>query len=167
MRKIILLSAIMIATNLFGQKQEQENVTLELEFAPLGASPLKISSLRGRYFIDDIQAFRLSLYMGGKYTPTKEEIEEEGLYFKRYFYQKRIKPITSITEISKDDYFSAKNLQDNKNRLIFAEIYWKVRGDKVQVAQLNRNEVLSAETTFPGLKRFIVNYNEFYINDGY
>jgi len=76
MRKIILLSAIMIATNLFGQKQEQENVTLELEFAPLGASPLKISSLRGRYFIDDIQAFRLSLYMGGKYTPTKEE--EEG-----------------------------------------------------------------------------------------
>ena len=101
------------------------------------------------------------------YTPTKEEIEEEGLYFKRYFYQKRIKPITSITEISKDDYFSAKNLQDNKNRLIFAEIYWKVRGDKVKVAQLNRNEVLSAETTFPGLKRFIVNYNEFYIDDGY
>ena len=76
MKKIILLFSIMTCTNFFAQKQEPKNVTLELEFAPLGASPLKISSLRGRYFIDEIQAFRLSLYMGGKYTPTKEE--EEG-----------------------------------------------------------------------------------------
>jgi hypothetical protein len=26
---------------------------------------------------------------------------------------------------------------------------------------------LNADRTFPGLKRFIVNYNEFYIDDGY
>jgi len=75
MKKIILLSAIMIATNLFGQKQEQDNITLEFEFAPLGASPLKIGGLRGRYFISDLSAFRLSLLVGGTYTPTDTEIE--------------------------------------------------------------------------------------------
>ena len=76
MKKIILLFAIMIATNLFGQKQEQDNVTLEFEFAPLGASPLKISGLRGRYFISDLSAFRLSLLVGGTYTPTDTEVED-------------------------------------------------------------------------------------------
>ena len=76
MKKIILLSAIIIATNLFGQKQEQDNVTLEFEFAPLGASPLKMSGLRGRYFISDLSAFRLSLFVGGTYTPTDTEVED-------------------------------------------------------------------------------------------
>ena len=77
MKKIILLFSIMTCTNFFAQKQEPKNVTLELEFAPLGASPLKISSLRGRYFIDEIQAFRLSFFAGGTYTPT--EYETPGL----------------------------------------------------------------------------------------
>ncbi len=101
------------------------------------------------------------------YTPTRDKIEELDPYFKRYFYQKRVKPIKSILEISPEDYFSAKNLEINKNRLIFAEVYWKVRGDKNKVAQINRNEIINADKTFPGLKRFIVNYNEFYIDDGY
>lgn len=73
MKKIIFLSAIMTVANLFGQKQEQGNVTLELEFAPIGSSPLKISSLRSRYFISDLSALRLSLFIGGSYTPTDEE----------------------------------------------------------------------------------------------
>ena len=76
MKKIILLSAIIITTNLFGQKQEQDNVTLEFEFAPLGAEPLKMSGLRGRYFISDLSAFRLSLLVGGTYTPTDTEVED-------------------------------------------------------------------------------------------
>ena len=75
MKKIILLSVIIITTNLFGQKQEQDNVTLEFEFAPLGATPLKIGGLRGRYFISDLSAFRLSLLVGGTYTPTDTETE--------------------------------------------------------------------------------------------
>lgn len=76
MKKIILLSVIIITTNLFGQKQEQDNVTLEFEFAPLGAYPLKMSGLRGRYFISDLSAFRLSLLVGGTYTPTDTEVED-------------------------------------------------------------------------------------------
>ncbi len=70
MKHTIILFAFFISLNALAQKQEEGNVTLELEFAPLGSEPLKINSLRTRYFYKDNKALRLSVYAGGKRSST-------------------------------------------------------------------------------------------------
>ena len=46
MRVFLTALAFFLSFSFFCQKQEQGNITLELEFAPLGSEPLKINSLR-------------------------------------------------------------------------------------------------------------------------
>jgi hypothetical protein len=72
--KNLLLTTMMVVSSIqigFSQKQEEKNITLEMEFSPLGSEPLKINSLRARYFFKENQSFRLSVFAGGKRTSTK------------------------------------------------------------------------------------------------
>jgi hypothetical protein len=70
MKHIIFLICLLFSLNVFSQKQELGNITTELELAPLGTEPLKIGSLRARYFNTASTAFRLSIYLGGSSTTT-------------------------------------------------------------------------------------------------
>ena len=70
MKNIILLICLLFSLTFFSQKQELGNITTELELAPLGSEPLKIGSLRARYFNQNNRAFRLSIYLGGSSTTT-------------------------------------------------------------------------------------------------
>jgi hypothetical protein len=63
-----LVAICVISFSVNGQKQEKGNATIELEFSPLGSEPLKINSLRTRYFVNQNLALRLNLYAGGKRT---------------------------------------------------------------------------------------------------
>ena len=73
MRPLLILFSILISFNFLSQKQEQGNVTLELELSPLGSEPVKINSIRGRYFIKNNKALRMSVFLGGSSTPTNTE----------------------------------------------------------------------------------------------
>jgi hypothetical protein len=68
---LITVTVLTFIPSVFSQKQEEQNITLEMEFSPLGSEPLKINSLRGRCFFKENQAFRLSVFAGGKRTATK------------------------------------------------------------------------------------------------
>jgi len=80
MKKLIIMAilALVIQNNLYSQKQESGNVSIEMELAPLGSEPLKINSLRVRYFSSDLFSFRLGTFVGGSRNPsinTQGEIE--------------------------------------------------------------------------------------------
>lgn len=66
---IILITFLTTSLTSYTQKQEQNDVLVELEFAPLGASPLKITNLKARYFKSDDLSFRLGLFLGGSSSP--------------------------------------------------------------------------------------------------
>ena len=74
MKKIFTsILLITISTVSLAQKQESGDIPIELEFSPLGANPLKISSIRTRYFINDNLAFRIGLFAGGSRKPSYTE----------------------------------------------------------------------------------------------
>jgi hypothetical protein len=65
----ITLFSVLIAVNLgLSQKQTVGSQTVEMEFSPLGSEPLKIGSIRYRYFNSENMAVRMSLFVGGKST---------------------------------------------------------------------------------------------------
>jgi hypothetical protein len=68
--KIVLIALLLVANSVLSQKQTAGAQTVELEFAPLGSEPLKINSLRYRYFKTENTAYRLSLFLGGKSKAT-------------------------------------------------------------------------------------------------
>lgn len=63
---IYVVTILFLSPYLYAQNQESGSVTLELEFAPLGSEPLKINSLRARYFLNETLALRTSIFIGGK-----------------------------------------------------------------------------------------------------
>lgn len=82
--KLLLLFVVsFISTYFFAQNQNQDtgSVTLELEFAPLGAEPLKINSLRARYFLNEALAIRTSVFMGGNRNTSKSFNSDSTLTF--------------------------------------------------------------------------------------
>ncbi|MDC0231403.1 BT1926 family outer membrane beta-barrel protein [Aureispira] len=74
MRNFLLFTLVILSTCLFAQKQEKGSLPLELEFSPLGNTPLKISGLKGRYFLSEKGALRLNLFLGGSSETTSTEI---------------------------------------------------------------------------------------------
>jgi hypothetical protein len=78
---IILFSFLLLNFCLIAQKQETGSVTLELEFSPLGSEPLKISSLRTRYFLSETVALRTSIFAGGKRNTSKSYNIDSSLTF--------------------------------------------------------------------------------------
>ena len=74
MKTTLFTLFIFTASLLFAQKQDEGNITIEVEIAPLGAEPLSINSIRGRYFNNDNTALRLAFFLGGSSTPTTTEI---------------------------------------------------------------------------------------------
>ena len=67
---ILIFAMFLVQFSLFGQKQEANNLTLEMELSPLGSEPLKITSLRARYFTSDKVAYRLGVFLGGNRNPS-------------------------------------------------------------------------------------------------
>jgi hypothetical protein len=71
MKNIFLLLAVTSCfVNINAQKQEKDNLTIEMELSPLGSEPLKINGIRMRKFISDNTALRMSVFLGGKRTPS-------------------------------------------------------------------------------------------------
>ena len=73
MKQFLLFLSILLSFNFFSQKQNQGNTTLELEFSPLGAEPIKINSIRARHFIKNNKALRMSIFLGGSSNPTNTD----------------------------------------------------------------------------------------------
>jgi hypothetical protein len=69
----ISIFLLAISFSSFSQKQDEGDIPIELEFSPLGANPLKISSIRSRYFLKENLAFRLGLFVGGSRNPSFTE----------------------------------------------------------------------------------------------
>jgi hypothetical protein len=66
MKKTILFCAMALATSgLFAQKQTGGEKNLEVQFAPLGGSPVSIAGIRLRIFNSEASAIRLSVFAGG------------------------------------------------------------------------------------------------------
>jgi opacity protein-like surface antigen len=71
MKKTILFCAMALATSgLFAQKQTGGEKNLEVQFAPLGGSPVSISGIRLRMFNSEASAIRLSVFVGGSSDAT-------------------------------------------------------------------------------------------------
>lgn len=72
MKKVALICALALAgvTGTFAQKQTGGEKNLEVQFAPLGGSPVSISGIRLRIFNSESSAIRLGLFLGGTNTET-------------------------------------------------------------------------------------------------
>ncbi len=70
MKKVALIFAFAIAcvSGAFAQKQTGGEKNLEVQFAPLGGSPVSISGIRLRLFNSETSAIRIGLFVGGSKT---------------------------------------------------------------------------------------------------
>jgi hypothetical protein len=68
----LLVTCVLALTFHFGaaQKQSSGDHSLELQVAPLGSEPVKISGIRFRHFNDDKTALRLTAFLGGSRSKT-------------------------------------------------------------------------------------------------
>ena len=77
MKKLSFLFFLtVISFSSFSQKQDEGDIPIEFEFSPLGANPLKISSIRSRYFLKENLAFRMGLFVGGSRKPSFTEVND-------------------------------------------------------------------------------------------
>jgi opacity protein-like surface antigen len=78
MKKVILFFALALATatGVYAQKQTGGEKNLEVQFAPLGGSPVSISGIRMRMFNSESSAIRIGLFLGG--TTDKEISAQPG-----------------------------------------------------------------------------------------
>jgi hypothetical protein len=68
----LFVTCVLALTVHFGaaQKQSSGDHSLELQVAPLGSEPVKISGIRFRHFNDDKTALRLTAFLGGSRSKT-------------------------------------------------------------------------------------------------
>lgn len=78
-KTILMFSIIALQITAVAQKQDAKNITLEMEFSPLGSEPLSINGIRARYFKSEDIAFRLGLFIGGSNNPTVTEVGDVEL----------------------------------------------------------------------------------------
>ena len=65
MKKLLMFSTMLcIGAMAFGQKQQTDSKTLEVNFTPLGGSPVSINGIKFRKFTDDYNAIRLEVFLG-------------------------------------------------------------------------------------------------------
>lgn len=76
-----LFLVLFLSFSLSAQKQETGSFTVELEFSPLGSEPLKINSIRTRYFLSETIALRTSVFAGGKRNASKSYNNDSSLIF--------------------------------------------------------------------------------------
>lgn len=70
-KKIFFIAlALTATTSMFAQKQTGDEKNLEVQFAPLGGSPVSISGIRFRMFNSENTAIRVGLNLGGSSTTT-------------------------------------------------------------------------------------------------
>jgi hypothetical protein len=72
MKKVIfsLAVALLSVTGANAQKQEGGEHNLEVQFAPLGGSPISVNGIRYRMFLSESGALRVNLLMNGDKTQT-------------------------------------------------------------------------------------------------
>ncbi len=72
MKKALVLFAAawfcFAGTDVSAQKQNGDEMNLELQFAPLGGNPIGINGLRFRKFTSETSAIRVNLFIGGSTT---------------------------------------------------------------------------------------------------
>lgn len=78
MKKAMFLfaAALIGVTSVQAQKQIGGDKNIELQFAPLGGSPIAVSGIRFRTFLDESSAFRVNLFVGS--TTDKSVLAQEG-----------------------------------------------------------------------------------------
>ena len=78
MKKAMFLfaAALIGVTSVQAQKQIGGDKNIELQFAPLGGSPISVSGIRFRTFLDESSAFRVNLFVGS--TTDKSVLAQEG-----------------------------------------------------------------------------------------
>ncbi|MFT5958249.1 MAG: opacity protein-like surface antigen [Flavobacteriales bacterium] len=80
MKKAIIIAAAALfcvtGTNVQAQKQIGGDKNIEFQFAPLGGSPISISGIRFRTFLDENSAFRVNLFIGSQ--TDKSVTSQEG-----------------------------------------------------------------------------------------
>ena len=65
MKKLLMFSTMLcIGAMAFGQKQQTDSKTLEVNFTPFGNSPISINGIKFRKFTDDYNAIRLEVSLG-------------------------------------------------------------------------------------------------------
>lgn len=77
-KTLLLLSSIAVLSSASAQeavfKQEAKNKNLELQFSPLGGTPLSIGGLKFRYFTSEKSAIRVNLFVG---SSSKTDITQQ------------------------------------------------------------------------------------------
>lgn len=72
-KSLLLLAGVAMLGTVSAQeiyKQEAGNKNLEVQFAPLGGTPVSIGGLRFRSFMSETSAFRLNFFVGGNTKTT-------------------------------------------------------------------------------------------------
>lgn len=115
---------------------------------------------------NSIRQIKASKYISPvPYTPVPNSIEIQNGKMLRYFVQKRNNPLNSIVEVDIDQYNSV-NPSNNPgiNEVIWVKTYltWTIAGNREMAIQLNTNEVIAAQLTFPGLQSYLSNLLELY-----
>lgn len=74
MKKAIILFAAALfcfaGTDVSAQKQNGDEMNLEVQFAPLGGNPIGLNGLRFRKFLSETTAVRVNFFLGGTTTTT-------------------------------------------------------------------------------------------------
>ena len=78
MKKAMFLfaAALIGVTSVQAQKQIGGDKNIELQFAPLGGSPISVSGISFRTLLDESSAFRVNLFVGS--TTDKSVLAQEG-----------------------------------------------------------------------------------------
>lgn len=85
MKKAIILFAAALfcfaGTDVSAQKQNGDEMNLEVQFAPLGGNPIGLNGLRFRKFLSETSAVRVNFFLGGttNSSPTREAGTESFL----------------------------------------------------------------------------------------
>lgn len=106
-------------------------------------------------------------YLEPVYVRPKPEAEDyNNGYMNRYFVQKRNNPISSIVEISKDQFDSVNRTNGpGINAYLWRriEIPWRIRGKSInEVSDINLSVVKDASKKFIGIGKYLINLIEFY-----
>lgn len=97
-------------------------------------------------------------------APTRDDYAQGFMY--RYFAQKRNSPLSSIVEISYEDFTQA-NLSNAPGISLglynIQSVMWRVsRVSRQEATALNMKAVQQAEREFPGLTKYLSDLSEFY-----
>jgi hypothetical protein len=144
----------------FSQKQDEGDIPIELEFSPLGANPLKISSIRSRYFLKDNLAFRTGIFLGGTSNPSYSEINNIELVNSSRSFNFNIRPgiekhFNGTDRLS--PYYGGELSFTNKKDVTSNQSVWLSNADEIKTQKNISSNSIYGLNIFSGA--------DFYITD--